>query len=108
MIDFLATHWASILAILAFIAVIVVLALRGKKQIIYKMLYTLVTEAEERYGAGTGAIKFAEVMTKIYSMLPAIIKVFVTYNTLSKWIEKALAEAKEHWAEKAGIDNESN
>ena len=108
MIDFITTHWASILVILAFIAVIVVLAFRGKKQIIYKMLYTLVTEAEERYGAGTGAIKFAEVMTKIYSMLPAIIKVFITYDTLSSWIEKALAEAKEHWAKEAGIKDEGN
>ena len=108
MIDFITTHWASILVVLAFIVIIVVLALRGKKQIIYKMLYALVTEAEETYGAGTGAIKFAEVMKNIYSMLPAIIKVFITYNTLSSWIEKALAEAKEHWAKEAGIEDESN
>ena len=97
MIEFITTHWASILVVLAFIAVIVFLAMRGKKQIIYKMLYTLVTEAEKQYGAGTGSIKFAEVMTKIYSMLPTVIKIFITYDTLAKWIEEALAEAKNRW-----------
>lgn len=103
MIEFITTHWASILVVLLFIALIVVLALRGKKQIIYKMLYTLVTEAEKQYGAGTGSIKFAEVMTKIYSMLPTVIKIFITYDTLANWIEDALAEAKDRWKNEAGI-----
>lgn len=103
MIEFITAHWTSVLVLLAFIAVIVFLALRGKKQIIYKMLYTLVTEAEKQYGAGTGSIKFAEVMTKIYSMLPMIIKIFITYDTLAKWIEDALTEAKDRWKKEAGI-----
>lgn len=105
MLDFIMAHWDSILVVVAFIVVVVVLALRGKKQIIYKMLYSLVTEAEKQYGSGTGSIKFAEVMTRIYSMLPTIIKIFITYDTLAKWIETALAEAKKHWAEQAGITN---
>lgn len=103
MIDFITTHWASVLVVLLFVAVIVFLALRGKQKIIYKMLYTLVTEAEKQYGSGTGSIKFAEVMTKIYSMLPTIIKVFITYDTLERWIETALEDAKKHWAKEAGI-----
>lgn len=103
MIEFITAHWASIIVILLFIGLIVFLALRGKKQIIYKMLYALVTEAEKQYGAGTGSIKFAEVMTKVYSMLPGVIKIFITYDTLSKWIEDALADAKNHWKKEAGI-----
>lgn len=107
MIEFITAHWASILVVLVFIGLIVFLAVRGKKDIIYKMLYALVTEAEKQYGAGTGSIKFAEVMTKIYSMLPAIIKVFITYATLSKWIEDALKKAKKDWAEKGGITEQA-
>ena len=103
MIEFITTHWTSILVVLAFIAVIVFLAMRGKKQIIYKMLYTLVTEAEKQYGAGTGSIKFAEVMTKIYSLLPTVIKICITYDTLAQWIEDALTEAKDRWKKEAGI-----
>ena len=103
MLDFVATYWASILVVLAFVAIIVFLTLRGKKKIAYKMLYALVTEAEERFGSKTGKIKFAYVMEKAYARLPVIIKVFVSYSTLEKWIENVLADAKKQWAEQAGI-----
>lgn len=103
MIDFITAHWSSILVVLAFVGLIVFLALRGKKDIIYKILYALVTEAEKQYGTGTGSLKFAYVMERAYAALPAIIKIFITYDTLAWWIEKALADAKKHWAEEAGI-----
>lgn len=92
-----------IIAILAVIAIVVFLALRGKKEIIYKMIYALVNEAEKQFGSGTGKQKFAYVMEKIYAELPPIFKILIDYKTLEKWIEKALAEAKEHWAEKANV-----
>ncbi len=104
MMEFINTHWTSIIVVLAFITLIVVLALQGKKKTIYKMIYTLVTEAEKKYGSGMGSVKFAEVMTKIYTMLPAVVKVFITYDTLAEWIEKALADAKQHWAEQGDVD----
>ena len=103
MIDFIATHWASILVVLAVIAVIVILALKGKKQIIYKMLYILIDEAEELFGSKTGKVKFSYVLGAIYDKLPAIIKVFVTYSTIETWIENALADMKEYWKEQAEI-----
>jgi hypothetical protein len=86
-----------------FVLTIIFLWVKGKKGIVYKMLYTLVTEAEERYGSGEGAAKFAEVMTRIYTMLPAIIRIFITYETLERWIEEALVKAKADWAKKAGV-----
>lgn len=102
-IDFIAAHWTSIVVVLVFVLTIIFLAVKGKKDIIYKMLYTLVTEAEERYGSGEGATKFAEVMTRIYTMLPIVIRLFITYDTLERWIEEALKKAKAEWAKKAGI-----
>lgn len=101
MIDFLAANWAIILAVVAVIALVIFFAVRGKKDIIYKMLYALCDEAEKLYGSKTGKMKFAYVMEKAYAALPAIIKVFITYNTLETWIEKALVKAKEYWAEQA-------
>ena len=92
-----------IIAILVVIAFAVFLALRGKKEIIYKMIYALVNEAEKQFGSGEGKQKFAYVMEKIYAQLPAIFKVLIDYKTLEKWIEQALVEAKEHWAKKANI-----
>lgn len=93
----------TLVVLLAIVAVFVFLAVRGKKKIIFKMLYALVNEAEKQFGSGTGKLKFAYVVEKIYSLLPSFFKIFITYKTLEKWIEKVLAEAKEYWAEQAGI-----
>ena len=95
-----------LIIILAVIALTVIFALRGKKDIIYKMIFTLVNEAEEFYGSKAGKRKFAYVVEKLYSMLPSIIKLFITYSMIEEWIEKALAEAKEYWAERVGVDDE--
>ncbi len=102
LIDFLIEHWVSLLVVVIFLAILAVLAARGKKQIVYKMLYALVREAEERYGDGAGKLRFAEVMTKIYTMLPPILKLFITYDTLEAWIEAAVAQMKEELGQKAG------
>lgn len=92
-----------IIAFLVIVAFVIFLALRGKKEIIYKMIYALVNEAEEYFGAGAGKKKFAYVMERIYAELPAIFRILIDYKTLEMWIEQALLEAKEHWAEKSGI-----
>ena len=62
-----------------------------------KMLDCLVTEAEKEYGSGTGVLKLASVIEKVYPKLPVIIKTFITSETLIKWIETALITAKEKW-----------
>lgn len=103
MVDFFIANWDSILVVLVFVAIIAFLLFRGKKDIAYKILYSLVNEAEKIYGAGTGKLKFAYVMEKAYALLPAVIKVVITYKTFEKWIEKAVKKMKEDLAEKAEI-----
>ena len=103
MMDFIVANWANILVVLVFAAVIVFLAVRGKKQIVYKILYSLVNEAEELFGSGTGKLKFAYVMEKAYALIPSIIRVFITYKTFEKWIEDAVEKMKTDLAEKAEI-----
>lgn len=101
MIDFITANWGILLACLALVVVIAILLVRGKKDIVYKILYSLVNEAEKIFGAGTGKLKFAYVMEKAYALLPAIVKLVITYKTFEKWIEKAVAKMKEDLAEKA-------
>ena len=103
--EFFMSNWASLLVILVFVVTIVILAIRGKKDIVAKILYSLVTEAEKIYGGGTGSVKFAYVVEKAYSYLPAILKVFITYERLKTMIEDALSAAKIKWAEEAGISD---
>ena len=93
----------ALLVVLVVLTIIILLASRGKKEIIYKMLYVLIDEAEKIYGSKAGKLKFSYVLDKVYATLPSTIKVFISYKTLEGWIEKALAEMKEYWAEKAQI-----
>jgi hypothetical protein len=96
-LNFIFTNWDFILLIIAAAAAITYAIFKGNKSIVMRMLYSLVTEAEQIYGAGTGSLKLAAVIEFIYPKLPTIIKIFISDKTLVKWVEEALAAAKEAW-----------
>ena len=102
-INFLLQNWDFILLIIAAVASIVFAIFKGNKTVIMRMLYSLVTEAEAIYGGGTGSLKLASVIDSIYPRLPAVIKLFITDATLVKWVEEALAAAKEAWQKNAAL-----
>ena len=101
--EFIITNWTSMIAILIFVSVLIFLTLRGKKDIVAKMLFALVTEAEKIYGGGTGSVKLAYVVEKAYSYLPSVLKVFITYKRLKQMIEDALTAAKIKWTENPSL-----
>ena len=96
-INFIIANWDFILLIVAAVAAVVFAIFKGNKSVVMRMLYSLVTEAEQAYGGGTGSLKLAAVIDIIYPKLPAIIKAFISDQTLVKWVEEALAAAKEAW-----------
>jgi hypothetical protein len=96
--NFIIANWDFILLIIAAVAAVVFAIFKGNKSVVMRMLYSLVTDAEQAFGAGTGSLKLAAVIGEIYPKLPAIIKAFITEKTLQKWVEDALVAAKEAWA----------
>lgn len=102
-LNFIASYWDSILIILGFVALLVVLYVKGQKNIVYKILYSLVTEAEKRFGGGTGELKQAYVIERIYNALPAVLKIFLTAERLGEWVDEGLALAKEKWAKNSSV-----
>lgn len=102
-IKFIIENWDFLLLIVAAVASLVFFAFKGNKSVVMKMLYALVTEAEKELGSGTGALKLASVISTIYPKLPAVIKMFITDKTLTKWVEEALKAAKETWKKNAAI-----
>lgn len=95
---FIAENWDLLLLCAAAIAALVYAVFRGNKGVVMKMLYAMVTEAEKELGAGTGALKLASVIERIYPQLPVVIKTFVTEKRLQKWVEAALVAAKNAWS----------
>ena len=77
-------------------AYLLVLFKNGKKKEIYSIVKKLVDEAEERFGSGTGELKYSFVVERIHSLLPAYIKVFISEKLLDIWIETAVNELQEH------------
>lgn len=102
-IKFLLAHWDIITLSIATITCFVYAVFKGNKSIVMSMLFSLVTEAEKNFGAGAGTLKLAAVITQVYPKLPAIIKAFITADTLQSWVEIALTAAKEKWESNTNI-----
>lgn len=102
-LNFVLVNWDSILAVVAIIAVAIICLIKQEKSIIFKMLYAMVTEAEKKYGHGTGELKLASVISAVYDKLPAVIKTVLPVKTLEGWVEEVLAQAKVKWEQNANI-----
>ncbi len=101
--DFFVANWDIVLLVIVLVAVLVYLWVRGGKSVVFKMLYAMVTEAEKEFGNGTGALKLASVIDKIYLKLPMLVRLFITADTLQKWVEMVLEEAKKTWEQNNDI-----
>ncbi len=102
-LNYILMHIDSVLLVLAIVAVVIVLYVRGEKKILDVILFAAVTEAERQYKGGTGVLKKAAVTAKIYSVIPAILKIIISEDQIGRWIETALLHARNKWAENAAI-----
>ena len=102
-LSFIIANWDFILLIVAAVVAVVFAIFKGNKSVVMHMLYALVTDAETQLGAGTGSLKLAAVIDLIYPKLPGIIKTFISNDTLVRWVEEALAKAKEAWAKNPAL-----
>lgn len=100
--EWILQHLASIICAVIFIVVILVLwfAWRGKyRDKAKQMLLSLVIAAEEKFGGGTGELKFAYVAERLYEVMPGIFQVFFTAEDIAGWIEEAVTKMKEYLSE---------
>lgn len=82
----------NVMAAGAFFGVLLVLAYMGQIEVVKKILLSLVIEAEQIYGSGTGKMKYNYVLGKAYSMIPSVVKLFVTEQTISEMLEAAVGQ----------------
>lgn len=77
------------------IGYILILLKSGKVEDILLIIKSLVDEAEEKFGSGTGDIKYKYVVTKIKKMLPKYLTMFISNRLLDLWITIAVDELQE-------------
>lgn len=85
-----ASNWASILVGVLFVVACYILIKKGYKQNVAIMCLFLVNKAEEKFGAGTGEIKYEWVLSHLYPVLPPVLKFFITENEIDDAIENAV------------------
>ena len=96
MLEFLKSNIANIVVVLLAVMAMIIAVRFGYINKVKQVLLYLVTEAERIYGGKTGEIKFAWVAEKIYSMLPTIVKMFISTETIEMLINKAVEDMKEY------------
>lgn len=106
--DFIITNIRSIVFVLLAASVLVILwvAAGGKfRDKAKQILLALVVAAEQKYGGGTGKIKFAFVAERLYAMMPSIFQVFFSASTIGGWIEDAVTAMKAYFSANEGMES---
>ncbi len=96
-LKWLLVNWDSVLLIVLVLSLITYLVKNGQTKILKQIAVKFVADAEGECGAGTGIIKLSDVVAKLYSYLPNVVRVFFTERQLVKIAESVLAEAKKKW-----------
>lgn len=70
------------------------LAKRGKMDTVRKIILSLVTRAELALGSGTGELKYADVVSRLYEVLPVFIRMLYTKKDIDNMIEDSVKKLK--------------
>lgn len=99
-INFLAAHWAEIIAVIVLAALAVTAGVKffrmsaaEQKERIKEWLLFAVTSAEAELGGGTGKLKLATVYDMFVKAFP-VLKNFITVEAFSSLVDEALEEMR--------------
>lgn len=104
-----ADNIVTVIIIIAAIVTVIGTALKhGETKKITQEVLSMITNAENKNGPGTGDLKFSQVAESIYAHMPAGLKVFFTAKDIENLINKSVEAAKKYWDEHPdAIDTES-
>ena len=77
-----------------------------EKEKLNKILFSIVSDVESKYGNGTGKLKLAKAAEIVYDKIPNFLKIFFTIDDIENMIEIALSSAKEIWTSDPNIKKE--
>lgn len=94
--DTLTIAYVALMILIVGAAVIISVLFKNKKsEALFTIVKKLVDEAEEKFGSGTGELKYNYVVKKVYAIMPGYVRLFVSEKLLDIWIEKAVDELQE-------------
>lgn len=96
-LKWLLINWDSVLLVALVVASVIYLIKTGQTKILKQIAVKLVADAEGECGKGTGIIKLSEVVAKLYTHLPSIIRILFTEKQLVNIVESVLRETRKEW-----------
>lgn len=91
--DTLTIAYVALMILIVGAAVLISVLFKNKKsEALFTIVKKLVDEAEEKFGSGTGELKYNYVVKQIYAVMPGYVRLFVSEKLLDLWIEKAVDE----------------
>ena len=94
MYDFIINHWQDIIIVVAFITLLALLYKKNRKDIVKKIILSLVVQAEKHLGSGTGKLKYAYVIEKFYKYLPSTVRLLYSKKEVDVMIDEAVNKLK--------------
>ncbi len=89
-LGFLRANLLGVLAVLAFVTVLIILWKMGKRDSVKFIIRSLIAKAEQQYGSKTGPVKWTEVWAGIYEKIPWYIRIFFPKAELEQYIKDGL------------------
>lgn len=99
MLDFFTIYWPDVLILVAIVGALLYFYKAGKKDLVKKIILSLVVQAEKTLGSGTGELKYAMVVERAYEVMPTILKLLITKKELDNLIEEAVQYMKNYLAQ---------
>jgi hypothetical protein len=93
-IGLLLTYGMDLFLAICFMGVIYALYRKGRYDLVSKIIYNLVVEAESIFGDKTGSLKYLYCIEKFYDKLPITIRLIFTKNEIDSMIEQSVAKLK--------------
>lgn len=94
-IEILKLNYLNIIIAVLFISCLLILYKRGKKELVQKIILSLVVQAEKTLGSGTGELKYAMVVNLLYDKLPSILRFLFTKKEIDIFIEESVNKLKD-------------
>lgn len=94
MLDLLKMYWLDFVVIIVFLWTLAFFYKRGKKEFVRKVVLSLVVQAEKALGSGTGELKYAMVIERLYDILPAVLRLLISKKELDNMINDAVEYLK--------------
>ncbi|NLB35806.1 MAG: hypothetical protein GX824_00615 [Clostridiales bacterium] len=101
-------YWDIILAAVAIVSALIAKYIKCESSASKSRLFELITNAEKKYGSGTGFLKKACVVAEFSQSLSVFLKTFWGESKISRMVEDTLEYAKAVWDENGELRNYIN